>query len=191
MGRTAAVPPDRRAAADLPLLRWVRRLAAPVIGVVGRLEDWAIIVFMAALLAAVDVQIFFRYVLNDSLIWPEEVARILLVWISFIGAAAVSRQGGHLCIDTLVDLFPGPMRLAVLTLADAVVVGLLAVLIRETLASIDALSSIRTAALELPITLLFAPLVLGGVLMAIHIVARAAGRFTGEPEAERGPGPLL
>jgi len=36
----------------------------------------------------VAVQVFFRYVLNHSLFWSEELARFLLVWLTFLGASS-------------------------------------------------------------------------------------------------------
>ena len=45
------------------------------------------------------IQVFFRYVLNDSLAWPEEMARWAFVWLVFVGAAMVSRRSGHIVID--------------------------------------------------------------------------------------------
>jgi TRAP-type C4-dicarboxylate transport system permease small subunit len=35
----------------------------------------------------VAVQVFFRYVLNHSLFWSEELARFILVWLTFLGAS--------------------------------------------------------------------------------------------------------
>jgi len=41
--------------------------------------------FTMALLVA--VQVFCRYVLNHSLFWSEELARFILVWLTFLGAS--------------------------------------------------------------------------------------------------------
>lgn len=35
----------------------------------------------------VAAQVFFRYVLNQSLFWSEEMARFLMVWLTFLGAS--------------------------------------------------------------------------------------------------------
>lgn len=67
--------------------------------------DAALECVCAALLVATVVialiQVFYRYVLNDSLAWPEEVARWAFVWLVFLGMAMVARRGGHIIIDLL------------------------------------------------------------------------------------------
>jgi TRAP-type C4-dicarboxylate transport system permease small subunit len=47
----------------------------------------------------VAVQVFSRYVLNHSLFWSEELARYLLVWLTFLGASVAYRRNMHPGID--------------------------------------------------------------------------------------------
>lgn len=47
------------------------------------------------------VQVFFRYVLNNSLSWSEELARILFVWATYLGIAVVSRDKEQIIVDVL------------------------------------------------------------------------------------------
>ena len=39
---------------------------------------------LVAMLLVVVLQIVFRYVLNDSLIWSEEIAKAMMVWTAFL-----------------------------------------------------------------------------------------------------------
>jgi TRAP-type transport system small permease protein len=55
-------------------------------------------------------QVFFRYVLNHSLFWSEEVGRICLVWLSFLGATAAYRRGAHIGIGFFVEKLPQRLR---------------------------------------------------------------------------------
>jgi len=47
----------------------------------------------------VVVQVFARYVLNHSLFWSEELARYLLVWLTFLGASVAYHKGVHPGVD--------------------------------------------------------------------------------------------
>jgi TRAP-type C4-dicarboxylate transport system permease small subunit len=51
----------------------------------------------------VAVQVFFRYALNNSIFWSEELARFLLVWLTFLGASVVYYRGAHASVDFLYD----------------------------------------------------------------------------------------
>jgi TRAP-type C4-dicarboxylate transport system permease small subunit len=49
------------------------------------------------------VQVFFRYVLNNPLPWPEEIARYCFIWITFIGLAINVKSDEHYRIDFILN----------------------------------------------------------------------------------------
>ena len=51
-------------------------------------------------------QVFFRYVLNSSLQWSEELAVWGMVWMVFVGSVLLVRRSEHISITTLVRLAP-------------------------------------------------------------------------------------
>ena len=51
--------------------------------------------------AVIILQVIFRYVLNHSLFWSEELARYLLVWLTFLGASSAYYRKVHPGIDLL------------------------------------------------------------------------------------------
>ena len=77
--------------------------------------------FSMALVVA--LQVFFRYVLNHSLFWSEELARFLLIWIGVLGAAYAFRTGVHLGLDVLPKKLTGTsaQALKLFTLATVIV----------------------------------------------------------------------
>ena len=58
-------------------------------------------VMMAGLMIIVCVDLTLRYVFNSPLIWGTEVTEILLLYITFLGAAQVFRENSHVVIDIL------------------------------------------------------------------------------------------
>ncbi len=78
--------------------------------VVRTLEWWAGILLMA-MVVVVAGGVFYRYVLNAALIWYDEFASYLLVWLTFYGAVLATQRGLHIEFDTAVRrLAPGPRR---------------------------------------------------------------------------------
>ena len=59
------------------------------------------VALIAAYTVLVLLQVFFRYVLNESLFWAEELIRYGLVWSVLIGSAIVAHDRGHVRIDML------------------------------------------------------------------------------------------
>ena len=51
-------------------------------------------------------QVFFRYILNNSLIWSEEFVRFLFIWMTFLGAAINIRDKWHIGVDYLLSILP-------------------------------------------------------------------------------------
>jgi TRAP-type C4-dicarboxylate transport system permease small subunit len=74
---------------------------------VARIEAVIIVLLVTMLTAVTFAQVITRYVLRDPLIWSEEAARYLFVWLSMIGAALAIRQGGHFGLDLLIRPMPG------------------------------------------------------------------------------------
>lgn len=54
------------------------------------------------------LQVFFRYVMQNSLDWPEELARMMFIVSTFLAAGITAKQGSHLEIDMAKHLF-GPI----------------------------------------------------------------------------------
>src|SRR5207244_11708001 len=58
-------------------------------------------VLMATMCIIVFLGVFFRYVLSDPLTWTEEIARLCLVWITFLGTYLAYRRNLHISIDVV------------------------------------------------------------------------------------------
>lgn len=54
---------------------------------------------------SLGAQVCFRYLLQLPLEHTDELAQTSLVWLTFIGAAALYREGGHITVDCLSDFF--------------------------------------------------------------------------------------
>lgn len=65
----------------------------------------------AAMVSVVLGGVFFRYVINDPLIWSEALARYLMVWIGLVGAAITLKHGEHIRINAIRQRLPRFVRL--------------------------------------------------------------------------------
>ncbi len=74
---------------------------------IDRAVSWVIISAMAVLTTVVVLQVFYRYVLNDSLRWGWDIPRLCFIWVLMLSIPLGIRYNAHVGIDLVVYRF-GP-----------------------------------------------------------------------------------
>ena len=87
-----------------------------------RALEWLVIVLMATLAIEVTAGVVFRTI-GMSLAWYDEVASILLAWLTYYGSALAAVKRGHISCPELVAIFPPAVRLPLALLAEVLVFG--------------------------------------------------------------------
>lgn len=75
----------------------------------GRLLEWVVVVLMVVLAVEVTLGVIFRFI-GSSLAWYDEVASVLLAWLTFYGAALASVKRAHIGCPELVEAMPWRAR---------------------------------------------------------------------------------
>ena len=148
---------------------------------------------LAFLLGAMAMIIFanvlMRYITGGSLVWAEEVARYLMVWLTLLGSGLVLRSGGHIAIDNLQDILPVHgariLRALILVSLSACAVGMIVLGVQYMLRSTQQL----TASTQIPFAVIYAAMPVGGLILlwccfsmvTSFVVER---RFDAEPSSE-------
>ncbi len=88
-----------------------------------RWDDSLVLVIFWILAFVVFLQFFTRYVLNDSLGWTEEIARFLLIAVTFTGSVMAVRKNTHIAVEFLYRWVPRPVRRVAQAAIDAVTIG--------------------------------------------------------------------
>jgi TRAP-type C4-dicarboxylate transport system permease small subunit len=86
----------------LAILTPLRKLNELVLG----LGKGLAVVALALMVIVILAQVFFRYVLNNALPWPDEAARFLMLWMTGLIAPAAYRMGGFVAIDMALEALP-------------------------------------------------------------------------------------
>ena len=84
---------------------------------------------LGVMFLCIIVQVFFRYILNNSLDWPEEVARYCFVVSVFIGLGFVSRRGRHLEISAIKIYTPPPVARVFFYIATGITIAFAALMV--------------------------------------------------------------
>jgi TRAP-type C4-dicarboxylate transport system permease small subunit len=138
----------------------------------GRVEEAVGILLVALLGIVVNLQIFARYLFSSPFMWPEEAARLIMVWIAFVGAAALTRRGADMAVDTFVLLMPARWQRRFGLAKDAVMAVLFVFVALQGYKLAVAVAGMPLIALGWPTAMLAWPLVIGGALIAFHSAMR-------------------
>ena len=76
-----------------------------------RFLEWIVIALIATLAAIVTAGVAFRYT-GYSLVWYDEVATILLAWVTFYGSALAVMKHAHMGVPEIVRAMPRGARIA-------------------------------------------------------------------------------
>nr|WP_255208826.1 TRAP transporter large permease subunit [Paraburkholderia youngii] len=179
---TSRVHPEQVFAHDMGAPK-ERHAASKVVRVGSALElaiKWITEVPAALLLVAEVVllltNVFCRYVLQDPLIWGDELASILFIWLSMLGAVVALRRGEHLRLTMFVARMSPQNRTFAETLGNFIVMTFVLLLVRP--ATDWAMNEwiISTPALDLPNAIPAAAIPMAAVLMLVLAVTRLLER---------------
>lgn len=114
-----------------------------------------------------------RYAFGSQADWSEELARFLLIWISLLGAAYASGQSMHLSIDLLMPKLTqaSQRRLSIFIHVVILLFALTVMVIGGfRLMYVTQVLGQRSAALQVPMYLVYAVVPLSGVIIICYIV---------------------
>ncbi len=126
---------------------------------------FAILLFLAVF-AVVLAQVFFRYVLNEPLIWSEELARYLFIWLCFLGWVIASRREEHILITALRDRLKPALRRTIPILAELAHLLLALLLLRYGFAMMLRNVKVGTVTLFFPFAVVYAVVPAAALLIA-------------------------
>lgn len=120
---------------------------------------------MAALIGVITLQIVSR-VFFSAVGWTEEVARFLLVWITFLAGTLAFQRGRHIAVTFAVDALPLPLRKLARLAALAIVLAFMITLVVIGHRYMQVQSFQKSAALRLSMTYVYAVIPLSAGIMA-------------------------
>jgi TRAP-type transport system small permease protein len=141
------------------------------------LLDWlcrvvmlVIMLSMAAIVGSISAQVFWRYVLNDSLVWPEEVSRYVFIWACCLGMSVGVRRGDLIAIDVLWVGRPKRVRLIVAIVARLLAVPLLVVFIWQGWVLMEVVVGQLTASTRVPVGWVYLALPVSCILALLFLL---------------------
>lgn len=136
-----------------------------------KILEYVLIFFMSILVIDVLWQVTSRYVLSSPSSFTDELAGFLLIWVGLLGAAYVAGKNEHLAIDLLIQK-SGPKRKKRLEVSISILImlfGLFVMVIGGSwLVFTRFLLNVRSAALELPLGMVYIVVPISGLLIVYY-----------------------
>jgi len=159
---------------------------------------------LALMVVVILLQVFFRYVLNNALAWPDEAARFLMLWMTALIAPSAFRSGGFVAIDILPRALPTKLSLILtIVLLNLSLIVLVVGLVRGYTHTMGFSGNFNSSSLWMPLDLIglesfkiklrymYGSLLFGVVLLVmvnIELILRAIARLAFPDKSFPDPG---
>jgi TRAP-type C4-dicarboxylate transport system permease small subunit len=133
---------------------------------IERLLEWVSGGLLIVLAVEVLAGIAFRAA-GRPLAWYDEVASVLLAWITYYGGALAALKKSHIAFPGLVNAMPRPARFVALAVREVAVMGLFLVLAVEGVAILRMLAGETLVTVEIPVALTQSVIPIGAALFIV------------------------
>lgn len=146
------------------------KLLKKICEVVNRIVSAIVIALFIVMFIACVVQVFTRYVLNNSAVWTDETARYTFIWATMLSATCLYWEKGHAVLSFIVDNLPQKAKAAFSFFAEmiAIFIGCIFIKYAETPLKIASLQ--KSPALHLPMNLVYIAVPICGALFIMYAV---------------------
>lgn len=138
---------------------------------INKAITWGIILMFGVMAVVIIAQVIYRFVLKASLSWSEELARYLMVWITFLGAGVAVRTKGLIAVEAIVNLLPPAVKKIVYYLVTLLSIGLIVIMICFGAKMTGFVVNQLSAAMQISMAWAYSAVPVGAVVMLMNTVA--------------------
>ncbi|MGS2745181.1 TRAP transporter small permease [Halomonas sp. LS-001] len=141
---------------------------------IDRFEEILASLSLAFMVVLISFQVFFRYVLGNSLGWSEELSRYLLIWAVYIGCSFAAKEDRHLEVTFIRSLLGPRGKRFIISLSYIVTLAFCGFCVIWGIEMLNFLERTgqRTQTLGVSIYWVYLSLPVGMALMGIRILQR-------------------
>lgn len=136
------------------------------------LEAYVLVLALAFSTLLIFVQVIFRYVLNDSITWSEELARYIFIWMIWLGTSVSMKQKEHIRMDMLMNAVHGKGKLVLDLVSGIIMLAFCIFLVKygwDLVASMMSRGN-KSVALRLPMWIVYSSLPFSQLIVALRLI---------------------
>lgn len=130
-------------------------------------------IFMLVLVTVTIAQVIARFFFGQPFVWSDELARFILIWMVFLGAAIVSYDDTHLSVELFQEKMSPKVKLITSLIMRIIILVFLAVTIYSSIELVKVSHYIKSGALEIPFSYWRVASTVGCSLMFIFVILRS------------------
>ena len=151
-----------------------------------RLIEGFIAFLFGAMVLVGGLQVFNRFVINQSLSWGEEFQRYAHIWVIFLAIPVAYNRSAHIGMQVLFNKLPGRFQKAFSILFDLIWLLLATAIVRYTFDLVRIGQNQVSAGLGIAMSWIYAGQLIGGFYLGVVAVRNLACHFRHFRSGERG-----
>ena len=140
--------------------------------IIDNLEEIIVVPLVAVMTAVIILQVIFRFVIRGSLPWSEELARYLMVWVTFVGASIGVKRGSHIGVEALVVVLPKKAQVVFkyVGIVIALIFSIIVFFVSISILRIQMMNNQISPAMRIPMWWAYGAIPTGTFLMAARFI---------------------
>lgn len=157
--------------------------------VIGNVEDWMVVVTFCAMIVVVMAIVLCRYVFHVRFTSGEEIARYLMIWCGYAGAALGFRTHSHVGVVVFAEMFPKSWQPAIIKIRHilSTVVVIILLIVSVMCFNQYASSGKLTTATKLPTAAVYVIIPVAMAIGIFHTIIDIKNDFGKKEEQQDSP----
>ncbi|MBI5665709.1 MAG: TRAP transporter small permease [Nitrospirae bacterium] len=137
--------------------------------IIVRTETILSFLFFTGMFGAILIQVFFRYVLNNPLVWPYELSVYCYIYIIYAGAVMAARRDSHISFDIFYNRLPKRARLLTSILGNLIVIASFISILPASFRFLRLFWEVKSSSMGIPLYMVLLSFPCGMMLIALYI----------------------
>lgn len=143
----------------------------PVLGYfrfLEKIEDGILMITLSIMGLTLGSQVLFRYFLNTPLIWSEELARYIQIWITFLAIGFGLRYKSHIAMTIVIQRIQERAQAVIRVVINLFLIVVFAVFFTGSLDFVSSQNQILSSAMKIPMSWVYISIPISCGLFIIH-----------------------
>lgn len=156
--------------------------------VYNKLEELLLVTMLSGSLMILFINVILRYVFNSSIYGADELARVLFIWMSWLGISIGERRSEHIRIDMLIQKLHGVPKRVVMLVANITTLLILFVLVYYGMGVVGTYlaKGVSTPMYNIPQALVYFSVPYSCGVMSIRLIVNSVALFRRKDDTAEG-----